>query len=412
MQRRLPPAVRGDAARQARAARRSRSRRSQRFDAGELDARRRSSAAGLRARRAPRRATPRASSTTCARCRARRWRCSCASSRSGERKGQRKVSLRATDDDVDVSVDRPRAGRRRPPPRGRLLHDARARRADRVPARRDRRAARTRTPAAPALACARRSPEGRHREPPADGRRAADRQARRHDLARRGRRAVRRALGGVKTGHAGTLDPFATGLLLVLVGRATQSAARSSWRCPSATRRVAQLGALSSTGDPEGEITRTGRVPPEPPALPDRRDPPAPAASTRRSRSAASAPTGARAAARASRCPSGSSRCTRFERALARRAADSTRGRRRGPASRSNARLGHLRALADRRPGDAYCLELRRTAIGPFDVARRRARRRRAGSPGAIPPADRARSERPRATPARARRAAIGFVRP
>ena len=28
--------------------------------------------------------------------------------------------------------------------------------------------------------------------------------------------AVRRALGGIKTGHAGTLDPFATGLLVVL----------------------------------------------------------------------------------------------------------------------------------------------------------------------------------------------------
>ena len=35
--------------------------------------------------------------------------------------------------------------------------------------------------------------------------------------------AVRRALGGVRTGHAGTLDPFATGLLLVLVGRATKT---------------------------------------------------------------------------------------------------------------------------------------------------------------------------------------------
>jgi len=34
---------------------------------------------------------------------------------------------------------------------------------------------------------------------------------------------VRRRLGrGVKVGHAGTLDPFATGLLLVLVGRATR----------------------------------------------------------------------------------------------------------------------------------------------------------------------------------------------
>ena len=38
-----------------------------------------------------------------------------------------------------------------------------------------------------------------------------------HDVVAR----VRRALGrGVKVGHAGTLDPFATGLLLVLVGRA------------------------------------------------------------------------------------------------------------------------------------------------------------------------------------------------
>ena len=31
--------------------------------------------------------------------------------------------------------------------------------------------------------------------------------------------AVRRRLGGVKTGHTGTLDPFATGVLLVLIGK-------------------------------------------------------------------------------------------------------------------------------------------------------------------------------------------------
>ena len=42
-----------------------------------------------------------------------------------------------------------------------------------------------------------------------------------HDVVAR----VRRALGGVKTGHAGTLDPFATGLLIVLLGRATKSQA-------------------------------------------------------------------------------------------------------------------------------------------------------------------------------------------
>ena len=38
--------------------------------------------------------------------------------------------------------------------------------------------------------------------------------------------AVRRALGGVKVGHAGTLDPFATGLLIVLVGKATKAQRR------------------------------------------------------------------------------------------------------------------------------------------------------------------------------------------
>jgi tRNA pseudouridine55 synthase len=79
--------------------------------------------------------------------------------------------------------------------------------------------------------------------------------------------AVRSALGGVRTGHAGTLDPFATGLLLVLVGRATKSQ-NVLMGLPKRYETEAQLGALSSTGDPEGEITVTGRVPPDPPSLP------------------------------------------------------------------------------------------------------------------------------------------------
>ncbi len=79
--------------------------------------------------------------------------------------------------------------------------------------------------------------------------------------------AVRRALGGVKTGHAGTLDPFATGLLLVLVGRATRIQ-RHLMELPKRYVTVARLGALSSTGDTEGEITQTGRIPPDPPLLP------------------------------------------------------------------------------------------------------------------------------------------------
>jgi tRNA pseudouridine55 synthase len=72
--------------------------------------------------------------------------------------------------------------------------------------------------------------------------------------------AVRRELGkGVKVGHAGTLDPFATGLLIVLVGRATR-VQRWLMGLPKRYSTVAQLGYLSTTGDPEGEIT-PGRTP-------------------------------------------------------------------------------------------------------------------------------------------------------
>ena len=62
-----------------------------------------------------------------------------------------------------------------------------------------------------------------------------------------------RRLTGARTGHAGTLDPFATGLLLVLSGRATKLA-------PSLIgldkRYVTEIDLTSrtSTGDPEGEV--------------------------------------------------------------------------------------------------------------------------------------------------------------
>src|ERR1700689_461451 len=79
--------------------------------------------------------------------------------------------------------------------------------------------------------------------------------------------AVRRSLGGVRTGHAGTLDPFATGLLLVLVGRATK-AQRALMALPKRYETVARLGAISNTGDPEGEITVTGPRRADPPQLP------------------------------------------------------------------------------------------------------------------------------------------------
>jgi tRNA pseudouridine55 synthase len=67
---------------------------------------------------------------------------------------------------------------------------------------------------------------------------------------------------GTKVGHAGTLDPFATGLLLVLVGRATR-AQRFFMALPKAYRAVARLGWRSDTGDPSGELEQTGVVPGE-----------------------------------------------------------------------------------------------------------------------------------------------------
>jgi tRNA pseudouridine55 synthase len=71
--------------------------------------------------------------------------------------------------------------------------------------------------------------------------------------------AVRRERG-LKAGHAGTLDPFATGLLLVLTGAATRLQ-RFLVGLPKTYLATARLGWTSSTGDPDGELTETGVVP-------------------------------------------------------------------------------------------------------------------------------------------------------
>jgi tRNA pseudouridine55 synthase len=70
---------------------------------------------------------------------------------------------------------------------------------------------------------------------------------------------VRRERGG-KVGHAGTLDPFATGLLVVLLGRATRMQ-RYLLELPKTYVATARLGWRSSTGDPDGELEETGRIP-------------------------------------------------------------------------------------------------------------------------------------------------------
>jgi len=175
--------------------------------------------------------------------------------------------------------------------------------------------------------------------------------------------AVRRELGGprrgagkVRVGHAGTLDPFATGLLLVLVGRATR-AQRVLMGQPKGYEAVARLGWTSTTGDPEGELVETGRIP-DLSALPTgtiRQRPPAHSAvhvDGRRAYELARAGT-------AVELPEREVEVTRFE-LLWRRddraafAIDCSSGT-------------YVRSLiADL--GDAYCLELRRTRIGPFAV--------------------------------------------
>jgi tRNA pseudouridine55 synthase len=81
-----------------------------------------------------------------------------------------------------------------------------------------------------------------------------------HDVVAEVRRTLPKK---TKVGHAGTLDPFATGLLLVLVGKATR-AQQFLMALPKTYRAVARLGWVSTTGDPEGELSQTGRIPDDP----------------------------------------------------------------------------------------------------------------------------------------------------
>jgi tRNA pseudouridine55 synthase len=65
---------------------------------------------------------------------------------------------------------------------------------------------------------------------------------------------------GTKMGHAGTLDPFATGLLLLLSGRSTKLAG-SFVGLDKRYLTDVDLTARTSTGDPEGEVTERHDAP-------------------------------------------------------------------------------------------------------------------------------------------------------
>ena len=176
-----------------------------------------------------------------------------------------------------------------------------------------------------------------------------------HDVVARMRGQLGR---GVKVGHAGTLDPFATGLLLILVGRATR-VQRFLMALPKRYETTARFGAVSSTGDPEGEIVETGVVPEGELLLPTGRVLQRPPAYSAVKVSGRRAYALARAGA-AVELPEREVEVHRFDEAG--RAGD----RRRFVIECSSGT--YVRSLvADL--GDAYCEQLRRTQIGSFDVA-------------------------------------------
>jgi tRNA pseudouridine55 synthase len=176
--------------------------------------------------------------------------------------------------------------------------------------------------------------------------------------------AVKRSLGGPRTGHAGTLDPFATGLLVILLGRATK-AQSTIMALPKRYEVLARLGATSSTGDTEGEITVTGRLPPADLQLPSgevRQRPPA---------HSAVKVAGERAYRRARRgesflMPERIVTVHSF-RQLWRSEGEGQEPPRAAFAIECGSGTYVRSLIADL--GDAYCLQLRRTAIGPFLVS-------------------------------------------
>ena len=75
-----------------------------------------------------------------------------------------------------------------------------------------------------------------------------------HDVVNR----VRRITGEKKVGHGGTLDPFATGVLVVAVGReSTKKLAPILKEATKEYEATVELGKTSTTGDPEGKIEKT-----------------------------------------------------------------------------------------------------------------------------------------------------------
>ncbi len=161
---------------------------------------------------------------------------------------------------------------------------------------------------------------------------------------------------GCKVGHAGTLDPFATGLLLILLERATRLQ-RFLVGLPKTYLATARLGWRSSTGDPDGELVETGKVP-------DSLELPTGTVRQRVPMTSAVRVGGERLYRKAHR---GETVETPERDVEVHRAELLSAG---GGVARYEIECSagtYIRTLVETL-GDAYCAELRRTAIGPFRI--------------------------------------------
>ena len=188
-----------------------------------------------------------------------------------------------------------------------------------------------------------------------------------HDIVAAARRRLPR---GIKVGHSGTLDPFATGLLVLMAGRATRLAPFLTGLDKTYLATV-RTGFTSASGDTEGPIVPSG-----PPAtagqmvavLPGyvgRRAPARPGPVGRQGRGRAPLREGAPRRGGGATCPSATCRSTRCD--------SSTTSATGSSASRSTAgrapTSGAWRRTSARPSGPgAYCTALRRTAVGPLSV--------------------------------------------
>ena len=76
------------------------------------------------------------------------------------------------------------------------------------------------------------------------------------------RRRLSQQLGKkAKVGHTGTLDPFATGLMIIVTGKECRNAGNYS-KLDKVYEATIRLGQTSSTGDPEGELTNVSDIVP------------------------------------------------------------------------------------------------------------------------------------------------------